>query len=79
MITNSIMALTRNKYEVWLADLGLKDGTEMGKIMPVVIIQADVLQALNSTIVCPISSSPWELTPLQIQIHQGNPEYYMIL
>uniref|UniRef100_UPI0032EDAD4D type II toxin-antitoxin system PemK/MazF family toxin n=1 Tax=Ekhidna sp. TaxID=2608089 RepID=UPI0032EDAD4D len=65
------MALKRNKFDLWLADLGVKAGTEMGKVRPVVIVQSDILSALNSTIVCPISSSPWEITPLQIQIEGG--------
>ncbi|MEQ8905095.1 type II toxin-antitoxin system PemK/MazF family toxin [Ekhidna sp.] len=67
----SIMALKRNKFDLWLANLGVKAGTEMGKVRPVVIVQSDILNALNSTIVCPISSSPWEMTHLQIQLEEG--------
>ncbi|MCY7328866.1 MAG: type II toxin-antitoxin system PemK/MazF family toxin, partial [Saprospiraceae bacterium] len=32
-----------NKYEIWIADLSPRFGTEPGKIRPVVIVQTDLL------------------------------------
>ena len=46
------------KYEVWLADLDPKFGTEAGKVRPVVIIQTNFLTGFHpSTIVCPITTN----------------------
>ena len=46
------------RFDIWLADLNPKFGTEPGKVRPVVIIQTDLLNEINhpSTIVCPIST-----------------------
>jgi mRNA interferase MazF len=46
------------KFDLWLADLNPKFGTEPGKTQPVVIIQTDLLNAFHpSTIICPITTN----------------------
>lgn len=46
------------QYEVWIADLNPKSGTEPGKTRPVVIIQTDLLNEIHpSTIICPITTN----------------------
>ncbi len=46
------------QYEVWIADLNPRFGTETGKTRPVVIIQTDLLNKVHpSTIVCPITTN----------------------
>ncbi len=45
------------QFEIWLADLNPKMGTEPGKIRPVVVIQTDILNRVHpSTLVCPITT-----------------------
>ena len=47
-----------NQYEIWVADLEPRFGTESGKIRPVIVIQTDLLNNLHpSTIVCPITTN----------------------
>jgi mRNA interferase MazF len=46
------------QYEIWLADLNPRFGTEPGKTRPVVIIQTNALNKVHpSTIVCPITTN----------------------
>jgi mRNA interferase MazF len=47
------------QYEVWLADLNPRFGTEPGKKRPVAIVQTNALNAAGhpSTLVCPISTN----------------------
>ncbi len=50
--------MTINQYEIWIADLEPRFGTESGKVRPVVVIQTDLLNNLHpSTIVCPITTN----------------------
>ena len=45
------------KYEIWLADLNPRFGTEPGKIRPVVVVQTDLLNLTHpSTIICPVTT-----------------------
>ena len=45
------------QFEVWIADLNPKIGTEAGKVRPVLIVQTDLLNAEHpSTIICPITT-----------------------
>ena len=45
------------QYEIWIADLNPRFGTESGKIRPVVIIQTDIINEIHpSTIVCPLTT-----------------------
>ncbi|WP_373495417.1 type II toxin-antitoxin system PemK/MazF family toxin [Aquiflexum sp.] len=46
------------QYEIWVADLNPRRGTEAGKVRPVIIIQTDLLNKEHpSTIVCPITTN----------------------
>jgi len=46
------------QFELWIADLNPRIGTETGKIRPVVIIQTDLLNKTHpSTIVCPLTTN----------------------
>ncbi|MBP9067941.1 MAG: type II toxin-antitoxin system PemK/MazF family toxin [Bacteroidia bacterium] len=45
------------QFDIWLADLNPRVGTEPGKTRPVVIIQTNLLNDYHpSTLVCPITS-----------------------
>ncbi len=45
------------QYEIWLADLNPRIGTEPGKKRPVVVVQTDLLNEFHpSTLVCPVTS-----------------------
>ncbi len=45
------------QFDIWLADLNPRIGTESGKTRPVVVIQTNLLNEFHpSTIVCPITS-----------------------
>lgn len=48
-----------SQYEIWLADLNPKKGTESGKIRPVLIVQTNLLNSIShpSTIVCPLTTN----------------------
>jgi len=53
------MAMRIKQYEVWLADLNPRFGTEPGKLRPVVIIQTDLLTEVGhpSTVICPLTTN----------------------
>lgn len=45
------------RYEVWIADLNPRFGTEAGKTRPVVVVQTDLLNGKhNSTVICPLTT-----------------------
>ena len=48
-----------NQFEIWIADLNPKIGTEPGKTRPVLIVQTDLLNKIPhpSTIICPITTN----------------------
>lgn len=52
------MTVKIKQYDVWLADLNPRFGTEPGKSRPVVIIQTDLLTGAGhpSTLICPITT-----------------------
>jgi len=46
------------QFEVWLANLDLRFGTEAGKTRPVLIVQTNLLNKVHpSTLVCPITTN----------------------
>jgi mRNA interferase MazF len=46
------------QFEIWIADLNPRMGTETGKIRPVIIIQTDLLNKEHpSTVICPITTN----------------------
>jgi len=50
--------MVAKKFEIWLADLDPRFGTEAGKTRPVLIVQTDLLNKVHpSTLVCPITSN----------------------
>ena len=46
------------QFEIWIADLKPRRGTEAGKVRPVIVIQTDLLNKEHpSTIICPITTN----------------------
>ena len=47
------------QFEIWIADLNPRIGTEPGKSRPVLVIQTNLLNKIphSSTIVCPITTN----------------------
>jgi mRNA interferase MazF len=46
------------KFEIWIARLDPKFGTETGKIRPVLIVQSDLLNKIHPlTLICPITTN----------------------
>lgn len=46
------------QFEIWLADLNPRFGTEAGKTRPILVVQSDLLNKSHpSTIVCPITTN----------------------
>lgn len=47
------------QFDIWLADISPQLGTESGKKRPVLIIQTDLLNAVDhpSSIICPLTSN----------------------
>lgn len=61
------------QYEIWIADLNPRFGTETGKTRPVVIIQTDLLNKHHpSTIICPLTANvKLEATILRVHLTKG--------
>ena len=64
------------QYDIWLADLNPRIGTEPGKTRPVVIIQTDLLNDIHpSTLICPITSKVnKEIELLRVHLKKGQLE-----
>jgi mRNA interferase MazF len=46
------------QFEIWIADLNPRMGTETGKTRPVIVVQTDLLNKEHpSTIICPITTN----------------------
>ena len=46
------------QFDIWIADLNPRIGTEPGKTRPVLIVQTDLLNGKHpSTLVCPLTTS----------------------
>ncbi len=58
------------QYEIWLADLNPRIGTEPGKTRPVLVVQTNLLnQALHpSTLICPLTSKVAEKSEV-LRVH----------
>ncbi len=59
------------QFDIWIADLNPRSGTEPGKIRPVLIVQTDFLNRIDhpSTLVCPITTNvALEATILRINL-----------
>jgi len=62
------------RFEIWIADLNPRIGTEPGKTRPVLIVQTNLLNKIPhpSTIVCPITTSiQMETEILRVHIRRG--------
>lgn len=61
------------QFEVWIANLAPRFGTEAGKTRPVLILQTDLLNNIHpSTLVCPITSNVRkEAEILRVHLQKG--------
>ena len=61
------------QFDIWVADLNPKMGTETGKIRSVLIVQTDLLNGEHpSTLICPITSMVQPGTEiLRVHIKKG--------
>ena len=61
------------QFDIWLADLNPRLGTEAGKTRPVVIVQTDLLNDFHlSTVICPIASKVnKEIELLRVHLKKG--------
>jgi mRNA interferase MazF len=62
------------KYEVWLANLDPRFGTETGKTRPVLVVQTNILNKVHpSTLICPITTKvKIESQILRVHLKKGN-------
>lgn len=74
MNSKNLKIMTAKKYEVWLADLDTRIGTETGKTRPVLIVQTDLLNSIHpSTLICPITSNvKLESHILRVHLKKGD-------
>ncbi len=65
--------MTAKKYEIWLANLDPRFGTETGKTRPVLVVQTDLLNKVHpSTLICPITTNiKPESQILRVNIKEG--------
>ena len=50
--------MTIKQFEIWVANLDPRFGTEAGKIRPVLVVQTNLLNNIHpSTLVCPITTN----------------------
>ena len=63
------------RFEIWLADLNPRVGTEPGKIRPVLVVQTDLLNQLPhpSTLICPITTKVHASAKI-LRVHLGKGE-----
>ncbi|MCD6113003.1 MAG: type II toxin-antitoxin system PemK/MazF family toxin [Bacteroidales bacterium] len=62
------------QYEIWIADLNPKIGTEPGKTRPVLVVQTNLLNRIPhpSTIICPITTNvKKESEILRVHLNKG--------
>ncbi len=63
-----------NQFEIWIADLNPRIGTEPGKSRPVLVVQTNLLNKIPhpSTIACPITSNvQLEAEILRVHLKKG--------
>lgn len=50
--------MTIKQFEIWVANLDSRHGTETGKVRPILIVQTDLLNKTHpSTLICPITTN----------------------
>ncbi len=67
------------QFEIWIADLNPRIGTEPGKTRPVVIIQSNLLNKVlhPSTIICPLTTNVEEKAKiLRVHIQKGTADLH---
>lgn len=67
------------QFEIWLADLNPRIGTESGKTRPVIVVQTDLLNRIPhpSTLICPITSKVIKSSELlRVHIKKGMANLY---
>lgn len=64
---------TIKQFDIWVADLNPRIGTEAGKVRPVLVVQTDLLNAHHpSTIICPITTNVYgESEILRVHLKKG--------
>src|SRR3989339_548773 len=64
---------TIKQFDIWVADLNPRVGTEAGKVRPVLVVQTDLLNAHHpSTIICPITTNIYEESEiLRVHLKRG--------
>jgi len=65
--------MTAKKFEIWVANLDPRHGTETGKVRPVLVVQTDLLNKVHpSTLICPITTNvKAESKILRVNIKKG--------
>lgn len=66
--------MSTKQFEIWIADLNPKIGTEPGKTRPVLVIQTNLLNKIPhpSTLICPITTNVQKSSEiLRIHIKKG--------
>lgn len=61
------------QFEIWIANLDPRFGTEAGKIRPVLVVQTNLLNNIHpSTLVCPITTNiKTEAKILRVHLSKG--------
>jgi mRNA interferase MazF len=62
------------QFDIWLADLNPRVGTEAGKVRPVLVIQTNLLNSLPhlSTLICPITTNTTkDASVLRVSLKEG--------
>lgn len=67
------MSTKVKRFEIWLADLDPRFGTEAGKTRPVLIVQSDLLNTIHpSVLICPMTTNvQLESKILRVHIRKG--------
>ena len=71
--------MTIKQYEIWIADLNPRIGTEPGKTRPVLTIQTNLLNKIPhpSTIICPITTNVQKNSEiLRVHLPQGTADLH---
>ncbi len=62
-----------NQFEIWIADLNPRFGSETGKVRPVLVVQTNLLNKVHpSTIICPITTNvKFKSSILRVHLNKG--------
>ncbi len=53
----NLKKLNINQFEIWIADLNPRFGTEPGKKRPILVVQTDLINKIHpSSLICPITT-----------------------